>query len=82
MKKVALIVAAGEGVRMNSETLKQFLLLKGIPILMHTIQKFSHLDEIILVLPKHKINVWEKMCVAHNFVIPHGRAHFFVFVGH
>ena len=71
MKKVALIVAGGKGVRMNSETPKQFLLLKGNPILMHTLEKFSHLDDVILVLPENQIPVWEKLCITHNFTINH-----------
>ena len=40
---------------MNCETAKQFLLLKGVPILMHTLKKFSHLDKIILVLPEDQM---------------------------
>ena len=60
MKKVALIVAGGKGVRMNSETPKQFLLLKSNPVLMHTLEKFSHLDDVILVLPKNQIPVYSQ----------------------
>ena len=55
MKKVALIVAAGKGSRMNRETPKQFLLLRHKPVLYYTIQNFldSYEDmEIILVLPE------------------------------
>ncbi len=40
MQKIALIVAGGTGSRMNSTIPKQFLLLKGIPILMHTLKHF------------------------------------------
>ena len=32
MQKVALIVAGGKGKRMRSDTYKQFLLLKNLPI--------------------------------------------------
>ena len=71
MKKVALIVAGGKGFRMNSNIPKQFLLLKETPILMHTLEKFSDLDEVILVLPKYQIPFWEKLCTTHNFTIPH-----------
>ena len=71
MKKVALIVAGGKGLRMNSDIPKQFLLLKGTPVLMHTLEKFSHLDEVILVLPKYQILFWEALCTTHNFTIPH-----------
>ncbi len=58
MKKVALIVAAGKGNRMNRETPKQFLLLKQKPVLYYTIQSFmdAYKDmEIILVLPEEYI---------------------------
>jgi len=71
MKKVALIVAGGKGLRMNSDTPKQFLLLKDTPVLMHTLEKFSHLDGVILVLPKYQISFWEELCTIHNFTIPH-----------
>ena len=71
MKKVALIVAGGKGIRMNSYIPKQFLLLKGTPVLMRTIEKFSHLDEIILVLPKKQIEYWNTICEKYNFSIPH-----------
>jgi 2-C-methyl-D-erythritol 4-phosphate cytidylyltransferase len=71
MKKVALIVAGGKGLRMNSDTPKQFLLLKETPVLMHTLEKFSHLDEIVLVLPKTQIEYWNTICEKYNFSIPH-----------
>lgn len=59
MKKVALIVAAGKGSRMNSETPKQFLILKQKPLLYYTIQSFldAYNDiEIVLVLPEEHIS--------------------------
>ena len=54
MKKFAIIVAGGSGQRMGTLMPKQFLLLKGKPLLQHTIQSFllAFGDiEIILVLP-------------------------------
>ena len=71
MKKVAIIVAGGQGIRMNSDIPKQFLLLNSSPVLIHTLLKFSHLDEIILVLPKIQIEYWNLLCTTHNFTIPH-----------
>ena len=71
MKKIALIVAGGKGVRMNASTPKQFLLLKNTPVLMHTLEKFSHLDEIFLVLPKTQIEYWNFICNKYNFKTPH-----------
>ena len=71
MKKIALIVAGGKGVRMNASIPKQFLLLKNIPVLMHTLKKFSHLDKIFLVLPKTQIEYWKFICSKYNFKTPH-----------
>ncbi len=67
MKKVALIVAGGKGERMNSDIPKQFLLLNNIPILMHTIKKFSHFEKIILVLPATEFDYWNQLCQNINF---------------
>ena len=67
MKKVALIVAGGKGERMNSEIPKQFLLLRNVPILIHTLKKFSHFEKIVLVLPKIQFDYWKKICKNNNF---------------
>ena len=40
LSKIAVIVAGGTGVRMNTAIPKQFLLLKGKPILYYTIKTF------------------------------------------
>ncbi len=57
--KTAVIVAGGSGTRMGSATPKQFLLLKGKPLLWYTIRAFldAYNDmQIILVLPKAHID--------------------------
>ena len=62
MKKYAVIVAGGSGVRMGATTPKQFLLLNNKPILWHTINAFlnSYNDiEIIVVLPKEHLQIGE-----------------------
>ena len=55
MKKYAVIVAGGSGLRMGTPVPKQFLLLRGKPVLWHTLSvfldAFDDLD-IILVLPE------------------------------
>jgi 2-C-methyl-D-erythritol 4-phosphate cytidylyltransferase len=71
MRKVALIVAGGKGERMNTSIPKQFLLLDGLPILIHTLRKFSHFEKTILVLPQSQFNYWEELCNTHNFTQPH-----------
>jgi 2-C-methyl-D-erythritol 4-phosphate cytidylyltransferase / 2-C-methyl-D-erythritol 2,4-cyclodiphosphate synthase len=54
MKKVVIIPAGGSGRRLNACLAKQYLLLDGIPVLVHTLKAFqqaSIIDEIILVVP-------------------------------
>lgn len=58
IQKIAVIVAAGNGSRMNSDIPKQFLLLKGKPVLYYTIRAFlnAYSDmKIILVLASDHI---------------------------
>ncbi|MDP4283498.1 MAG: 2-C-methyl-D-erythritol 4-phosphate cytidylyltransferase [Bacteroidota bacterium] len=58
MKKIALIVAGGNGTRMNNEIPKQFLLLNNKPVLYYAIQTFldAYEDmEVVLVLPEEHI---------------------------
>lgn len=74
MKYFAVIVAGGTGNRMQTETPKQFLLLNQLPVLMHTIKAFASCQcqpKILLVLNPSQHNYWQKLCVAHNFNIPH-----------
>lgn len=63
MKKFAVIVGGGKGIRLGSEIPKQFLLLKGLPVLIHTIEKFHGIaDEIVLVLPESHFEYWNQLC--------------------
>jgi 2-C-methyl-D-erythritol 4-phosphate cytidylyltransferase len=71
MQKIALIVAGGIGGRMNTIIPKQFLLLNKLPILMHTLNQFSHLEEIILVLPSAQFDYWDSLCNTYNFTLKH-----------
>ena len=71
MQKVALIVAGGKGERMNADIPKQFLLLNGTPILMHTLKQFSHFEEIVLVLPHSQFDYWQELCITYNFTQKH-----------
>ncbi|QSE97203.1 2-C-methyl-D-erythritol 4-phosphate cytidylyltransferase [Fulvivirga lutea] len=70
MKEYAIIVAGGKGTRMKQTISKQFIELNGLPILMHTINAFkaySNDVEIILVLPKDEIAIWEELCRKFDF---------------
>jgi 2-C-methyl-D-erythritol 4-phosphate cytidylyltransferase len=74
LEKIALIVAGGTGKRMKSQVPKQFLLLKGLPVLMHTLNKFHRYDKgmrIILVLPGDQIKAWKDLCEVHSFPVRH-----------
>ena len=71
MQKIALIVAGGQGERMNTAIPKQFLLLKGTPILIHTLKQFSHFEEIVLVLPSMQFDYWHSLCDTYNFTLKH-----------
>jgi len=83
MKTQIIIVAGGKGKRMLSEIPKQFLLLKGKPILIHTIEKFIAFSaDIFLVLPKSDILIWKELVKKHNFnnkvtIIEGGKERFF-----
>lgn len=70
----AIIVAGGSGTRMQSSIPKQFLLLGGRPVLMHTMAAFHHSalqPQIILVLPAGFHNYWQQLCLEHDFKIAH-----------
>lgn len=73
MKYYAIIVAGGSGSRMKSDIPKQFLLLQGKPVLMHTIEAFYYSDlkpEIILVLNSEYLKLWSELIIKFNFEIP------------
>lgn len=74
MKTYALILAGGKGLRMGADLPKQFLLLAGKPVLMHTLEAFHQADpatELILVLPKEHQAFWAELCVHHAFHLKH-----------
>lgn len=67
-----MIVAGGSGTRMQSELPKQFIKLKGEPILMHTIRAFSFDGiKVIVVLPKSQIIFWKELCQKQAFFLEH-----------
>lgn len=74
MTRTIIITAGGIGKRMGTELPKQFMELKGLPVLMHTIQKFYIYDssiQIIVTLPEDWISFWEELKLSHQFKIPH-----------
>lgn len=67
MKKIAIIVAGGSGIRMGAEVPKQFLLLQGKPLLWHTMRAFLRAYDdlqIVLVLPEAHVQQGQE--IAHT----------------
>ena len=77
MKVSVIIPAAGLGVRLGEE--KQFKLLAGYPLFIHSIRTFINfpkIDEIVVVVPKNKKKIiydWLTP-ISHkkNIVVTHG----------
>src|ERR1700712_3394685 len=72
--KYAIIVAGGSGTRMQAAIPKQFLLLNGLPVLMHTLNAFYNCEskpQLILILHADFHTYWQQLCADHNFTIPH-----------
>lgn len=68
MKRYAVIVAGGKGLRFGAELPKQFLQIKGRPLLFYTLDKFLGIaDEIILVLPETHFEFWNDLKEKYNF---------------
>lgn len=59
---VAIILAAGQGKRMNAKVQKQYLLLKGYPVLYYSLKAFeeSPADEIIVVSGASELEYCQK----------------------
>ena len=67
-----IIVAGGKGLRMGSDTPKQFLPIGGKPVLMRTIERFREYSPeltIILVLPQAQQDYWATLCREYRFSV-------------
>lgn len=65
MEKYVIIVAGGSGTRMKSDVPKQFMLLAGKPVLVHTITRFKEAIpeiKVVLVLPEKLNAEWNSIC--------------------
>ena len=74
MKRYAIIVAGGKGLRMGGELPKQFIPIEGRPVLMRTLDAFHACDasiQLILVLPHDHQAYWHELCAQYQFVVPH-----------
>jgi 2-C-methyl-D-erythritol 4-phosphate cytidylyltransferase len=69
-EEFALIVAGGKGTRIKSAVPKQFIELKGKPVLLHTLEAFYLYSEsitVILVLPSDDFEKWNNIVKKYNF---------------
>jgi len=74
LKKSVVVVAGGIGSRMKAELPKQFLLLAGKPMLMHSMLSFVQTYPdifLFLVLPAEQFGPWNELCHKFSFFIPH-----------
>ncbi len=72
--KAVIIVAGGVGSRMQADIPKQFLLLAGKPVLMHSLEKFKAYDpEITVIVAMHTdyTDYWKELCRKYAFSLPH-----------
>ena len=78
MQRSTIIVAGGAGKRMGGTVPKQFMPLKGRPVLCWTIEAFHRADPsmpIIVVLPKDQEHAWIDLCTEHGFELAHRVVH-------
>lgn len=74
MRKYAIVVAGGKGLRMGGEVPKQFIPVHGKPVLMRTLEAFRRYDSemtLILVLPADQQEYWKHLCETYRFALPH-----------
>jgi 2-C-methyl-D-erythritol 4-phosphate cytidylyltransferase len=60
---------------MAADRPKQFLLLRGEPVLLHTLRRFAEpslgVAEIVVVLPADQISTWQHLCEQYKVTILH-----------
>ncbi|MDT8393719.1 MAG: 2-C-methyl-D-erythritol 4-phosphate cytidylyltransferase [Bacteroidales bacterium] len=73
-QKYVIITAGGRGSRMGAAIPKQFLILNGLPVIMHSINAFlDHSADIkvIVALPQEYFNTWKTLCSEYDFKANH-----------
>ena len=73
MSVVAIIPAAGTGIRMGGPTPKQFLCVEGVPVIVHTLRKFvaaESVNEIYLALRREDMDRARKDIEPERFAKP------------
>jgi 2-C-methyl-D-erythritol 4-phosphate cytidylyltransferase len=73
--RYAILVAGGSGLRMGADRPKQFLLLLGEPVLLHTLRRFAEpalgVTQLVVVLPFDQIEYWQQLAAEHHVTVPH-----------
>lgn len=70
----AIIAAGGTGNRVGSDIPKQFLLLNGIPVIMHAINAFYRSEsapQIVVAIHSDMQDYWLTLCDKYYFHVPH-----------
>ena len=73
LRKNVIITAGGSGLRMGADVPKQFLLLKGKPLVFRTIETFSNLPmsvELYVVIPALYFDLWRELAAQHQMSTP------------
>ena len=68
-----IIVAAGSGSRFGAALPKQYCLMNGRPVLMHTIENMRRAlpqSQIVLVLNRDFVDYWTELCEKYSFISP------------
>ena len=75
LPRYAIIVAGGSGQRMGADRPKQFLLLAGEPVLLHTLRRWAEpalrVEQLVVVLPFAQLNYWRELLTDYQVDIPH-----------
>lgn len=72
LSRVVIIAAGGTGSRLNANLPKQYMLLRDLPVLMHSIKAFeAHVDKILVVIHADMVSYWADLCHEYQFHTPH-----------
>jgi len=73
MRKAVIIVAGGSGIRMGRDRPKQYLELAGLPLIVHSLERFLSFDPgmavVVVLAPSHR-EYWNDISEKH--VLPSG----------
>ncbi|MEJ7661442.1 MAG: 2-C-methyl-D-erythritol 4-phosphate cytidylyltransferase [Hymenobacter sp.] len=68
-------MAGGSGLRMGADRPKQFLLLGGEPVLLHTLRRWAApalgVAQLVVVLPFDQLEYWRQLLAEYVVDIPH-----------